>query len=131
MKKKYLLGLLMTLFSFGVIAQNEIVINVDLAKDMINKNIYGHFAEHLGNCIYNGFYVGDSNQVIPNTNGVRNDVIKALKDLKIPVLRWPGGCFADTYQWKDGVGPKDKEGATHISLVNIDPSKPQEINILA
>jgi len=73
----------------------------------INKHIYGHFAEHLGRCIYDGFYVGE-NSKIPNTNGVRNDIIVALKDLGIPNLRWPGGCFADTYHWKDGIGPKDE-----------------------
>lgn len=76
------------------------------AKSVINKNIYGHFAEHLGHCIYEGLYVGDTNRVIPNTAGVRNDVIAALIKLKVPLLRWPGGCFADTYHWKDGVGPK-------------------------
>jgi alpha-N-arabinofuranosidase len=77
-------------------------------KIRINKNIYGHFAEHLGRCIYDGFYVGENNKTIPNTKGVRNDIITALQKLKVPVLRWPGGCFADTYHWKDGVGPKDK-----------------------
>jgi alpha-L-arabinofuranosidase len=84
------------------------------ANSVINKNIYGHFAEHLGHCIYDGLYVGDSNQVIPNTEGVRNDIIDALKKLKVPVLRWPGGCFADTYHWKDGVGLK-KERPTMIN----------------
>lgn len=74
----------------------------------INKHIYGHFAEHLGRCIYGGFYVGEGNQAVPNTNGIRNDVVMALKELKIPNLRWPGGCFADTYHWKDGIGPKDE-----------------------
>src|SRR5262249_42153577 len=78
---------------------------------VINKNIYGHFAEHLGHCIYGGFYVGDTNRSIPNTDGIRNDVIAALRALKIPMLRWPGGCFADTYHWRDGVGPKDKRPA--------------------
>ncbi|WP_185965551.1 alpha-N-arabinofuranosidase [Flavobacterium zepuense] len=73
----------------------------------INKHIYGHFAEHLGRCIYDGFYVGEKSTV-PNTNGVRNDIIAALKELGIPNLRWPGGCFADTYHWKDGIGPKDE-----------------------
>src|SRR5436190_3285688 len=87
-------------------AQNTIVLNADKGKDIINKNIYGHFAEHLGHCIYGGFYVGDSNKTIPHKDGVRLDVIEALKKLKVPVLRWPGGCFADTYHWKDGVGPK-------------------------
>ena len=71
----------------------------------ISKHIYGHFPEHLGRCIYDGFYVGEKSP-IPNTNGVRNDIIAALKDLGIPNLRWPGGCFADTYHWKDGIGPK-------------------------
>jgi alpha-N-arabinofuranosidase len=82
------------------------VLNADKGKDIINKNIYGHFAEHLGHCIYGGFYVGDSNTTIPHKDGVRLDVVDALKKLKVPVLRWPGGCFADTYHWKDGVGPK-------------------------
>lgn len=73
-------------------------------KGKINKNIYGHFAEHLGRCIYEGMWVGKESP-IPNTDGLRNDVIQALRDMKIPVLRWPGGCFADTYHWKDGIGP--------------------------
>ncbi|MDF2922162.1 MAG: alpha-N-arabinofuranosidase [Paenibacillaceae bacterium] len=72
----------------------------------INRNIYGHFAEHLGRCIYEGIWVGKASP-IPHTNGIRNDVVKALKQLNIPVLRWPGGCFADEYHWKDGVGPAD------------------------
>jgi len=74
-----------------------VILHVSDAKTLINKNIYGHFAEHLGHCIYDGLYVGDSSQVIPNTDGVRNDIIAALRKLKVPVLRWPGGCFADTY----------------------------------
>ena len=72
----------------------------------ISRHIYGHFAEHLGRSIYDGIYVGEDSP-IPNTRGVRNDIIQALKDIKIPNLRWPGGCFADTYHWKDGVGPKE------------------------
>lgn len=88
-------------------AQNEITLNADSAKLTISKQIYGHFAEHLGRCVYGGFYVGE-NSKIPNTAGVRNDVVAALKKLKIANLRWPGGCFADTYHWKDGIGPKDK-----------------------
>lgn len=97
-----------TCFCIHSNAQNKIVLHVDKIKDTISKNIYGHFAEHLGHGIYGGFYVGDSNQKIPTIDGVRRDVIDALKKLKIPVLRWPGGCFADTYHWKDGIGPKDK-----------------------
>jgi alpha-L-arabinofuranosidase len=72
--------------------------------NIINKNIYGHFAEHLGRCIYEGIWVGRESPV-PNTDGLRNDVIQALKDMRIPNLRWPGGCFADTYHWMDGIGP--------------------------
>ena len=89
-------------------SQNNLVLQADKGKDIINKNIYGHFAEHLGHCIYGGFYVGENNTKIPNKDGVRLDVVAALTKLKVPVLRWPGGCFADTYHWKDGIGPKDK-----------------------
>jgi len=72
----------------------------------ISKYIYGHFSEHLGRCIYEGLYVGEDSP-IPNKNGMRTDVVEALKNIKIPVLRWPGGCFADEYHWKDGIGPKE------------------------
>jgi len=65
----------------------------------------GHFSEHLGHCIYGGYWVGEDSS-IPNTNGIRNDVVEALRAIKIPVLRWPGGCFADEYHWKDGIGPR-------------------------
>jgi len=86
---------------------NNLIIDVDLGKDKINKNIYGHFSEHLGGCIYGGYWVGEDSP-IPNTRGIRNDVVEALKKIDIPVLRWPGGCFADEYHWKDGIGPKEK-----------------------
>lgn len=106
MKKITLLaGILLSTLGFS---QNTITLQADKGQDIINKNIYGHFAEHLGHCIYGGFYVGDNNTKIPNKDGIRLDVIAALKKLKVPVLRWPGGCFADTYHWKDGIGPKDK-----------------------
>ncbi|WP_077619388.1 alpha-N-arabinofuranosidase [Bacillus sinesaloumensis] len=84
----------------------KIVVNTDIQRGKINRNIYGHFAEHLGRCIYEGIWVGEDSS-IPNTEGIRNDVLAALKNIKIPVLRWPGGCFADEYHWKDGVGPKE------------------------
>jgi len=96
------------LLSQVAIAQNRILLDPARAKDTINRNIYGHFAEDLGRCIYNGIYVGDDNKTIRNTNGIRLDVAEALRKLKVPVLRWPGGCFADTYHWKDAIGPKDK-----------------------
>ncbi len=80
----------------------------------ISKHIYGHFAEHLGRCIYEGIWVGEDSP-IPNTKGIRNDVLAALKKLNMPNLRWPGGCFADTYHWKDGIGPRQNRP----SIVNI------------
>lgn len=82
------------------------VINAKRKTGKISKYIYGQFAEHLGRCIYEGIYVEDDS--IPNTNGMRNDVVSALNELEIPVLRWPGGCFADDYHWRDGIGEKDK-----------------------
>ncbi len=85
---------------------NRIVIHADRAKGTINRNLYGHFSEHLGRCIYEGLWVGEESP-IPNTNGIRNDVLQALRQMNIPVLRWPGGCFADEYHWKDGVGPRE------------------------
>ena len=85
---------------------SRLVINVHNEKSKINKEIYGHFSEHLGRCIYEGIYVGE-NSDIPNVNGMRCDVVEALKEIKIPVLRWPGGCFADEYHWKDGIGAKE------------------------
>ncbi|WP_456287699.1 alpha-N-arabinofuranosidase [Paenibacillus sp. AK002] len=83
-----------------------ITIHSDVSKGKINRNIYGHFSEHLGRCIYEGIWVGEDSP-IPNTEGIRNDVLDALRQLNIPVLRWPGGCFADEYHWKDGVGPRE------------------------
>ncbi len=100
----FLIFLMMISYAIG---QNVLALFPDSAKQIISKHIYGHFAEHLGRCIYGGFYVGDHNLKISNTSGIRNDVIAALKKLKIPNLRWPGGCFADTYHWKDGVGRKE------------------------
>jgi len=83
----------------------EVRLDLDAHGPTINANIYGHFAEHLGRCIYEGIWVGEDS-TIPNTRGIRNDVVQALRDLKVPVLRWPGGCFADEYHWKDGIGPR-------------------------
>ena len=85
---------------------SKAVINANRSKGVINRNIYGQFAEHLGRCIYNGVYVGEGSG-IPNENGMRTDVVQALRALRIPVLRWPGGCFADTYHWQDGIGPRE------------------------
>jgi alpha-N-arabinofuranosidase len=82
---------------------NTIIINADQGKNRIHKYIYGHFSEHLGRCIYDGVWVG-KDSAIPNTRGIRNDIVEALRNIKIPVLRWPGGCFADEYHWMDGIG---------------------------
>ncbi len=93
--------------SGGERSEATITLHVDQAKTRIAPEIYGQFAEHLGHCIYGGIWVGEDSK-ISNTRGIRNDVVAALKDLKVPVLRWPGGCFADEYHWKDGIGPRDK-----------------------
>jgi alpha-N-arabinofuranosidase len=87
--------------------QNTLNIDATKAKYRINRNVYGHFSEHLGHCIYEGLWVGE-NSPIPNKNGLRTDVVDALKNIKIPALRWPGGCFADEYHWKDGIGPANQ-----------------------
>ena len=84
----------------------KLVINAERKLSHINKELQGHFSEHLGRCIYEGLYVGENSE-IPNVNGMRTDVVEALKQIRIPVLRWPGGCFADEYHWKDGIGPKE------------------------
>lgn len=106
--KRALLGLAV-LAAIPAFAQQKASITVlpDDGKEIISKHIYGQFAEHLGTCIYGGLWVGP-NSTISNTNGYRNDVLNALKELKVPVLRWPGGCFADEYHWMDGVGPQEK-----------------------
>lgn len=85
----------------------ELTVRADQPKGTINRNIYGNFAEHLGRDIYDGIWVGEGSS-IPNTRGIRNDIIAALKNMNLPLLRWPGGCFADEYHWRDGVGPRDK-----------------------
>ena len=106
LKLKICIGIICLIFvNNASFAQTTVQLQPLDSAPTINKNIYGHFAEHLGRCIYGGLYVGEKSN-IPNTEGVRNDIIGALKALKIPNLRWPGGCFADTYHWKDGVGPQ-------------------------
>jgi alpha-N-arabinofuranosidase len=85
---------------------NILAINRSQQKAQINRNIYGHFSEHLGRCVYGGIWVGEDSP-IPNTRGIRNDVVEALKKIKAPIIRWPGGCFADEYHWMDGIGPKE------------------------
>ena len=92
---------------------DRLILETTVTQGHISKDIQGHFSEHLGRCIYGGVYVGE-NSDIPNVNGMRSDVVQALRDIRIPVLRWPGGCFADEYHWKDGIGPKN----TRKKMVN-------------
>ena len=84
----------------------RIIVNADSESVRIDRNVYGHFAEHLGRCIYGGVWVGEDSE-IPNLRGIRTDVVDALRHIRAPVIRWPGGCFADEYHWKDGVGPRN------------------------
>lgn len=104
--KKCMIALLA--FSFPLFAQQKATVSIypDQGNQTISKHIYGQFAEHLGSCIYGGLWVGEDSD-IPNTQGYRTDVLNALKELQIPNLRWPGGCFADEYHWMDGIGPKE------------------------
>ncbi len=85
--------------------QGTITVLLDEPIGTINPNLYGHFAEHLGNLVYDGVWVGEGSP-IPNAGGIRLDVVNALKRIKPPVVRWPGGCFADDYHWQDGIGPR-------------------------
>jgi alpha-N-arabinofuranosidase len=104
--KRFALIFLLPMVAITVSAQetNKLVIDAGRSDVTISRFIYGHFAEHLGRCIYDGIWVGPDSK-IPNINGYRKDIVEALKAMQIPVLRWPGGCFADTYHWKDGIGP--------------------------
>ena len=110
-----LLILFLFYFSLANFPQSEnpaqIFIYPDSGKYQISRNIYGQFAEHLGHLIYGGIWVGD-NSSIPNIGGIRTDIVRALREIKIPNLRWPGGCFADEYHWRDGIGPRNDRPKT-------------------
>ena len=95
--------------AIGLTASAQIKVSVHESQPgaVIPPEIYGQFSEHLGRCIYEGIWVGPESD-IPNVDGYRTDVLEALKALKVPVLRWPGGCFADDYHWRDGIGPREK-----------------------
>ena len=86
---------------------NRLTIDADLGTQQISKHIYGHFSEHLGHCIYGGYWVGEDSP-IANTRRIRNDVVEALKGIAVPNMRWPGGCFADEYHWMEGIGPREE-----------------------
>ncbi len=108
MRKEIISTTLALIASLGSFAQDAIIsVYPEQGKYKIDKEIYGQFAEHLGTCIYGGLWVGTESG-IPNINGYRKDVFEALKRLQVPVLRWPGGCFADDYHWTDGIGPKSQ-----------------------
>ena len=109
MRKTLLTAIVAIMTVGGASAADNVkaTLHADQAGAKINKEIYGQFAEHLGSCIYGGLWVGE-NSPIPNVNGYRKDVFEALKALKVPVLRWPGGCFADEYHWRDGIGPRSQ-----------------------
>lgn len=94
------------MMSTGLFAQTTVTVDGANPGAVIPKEIYGQFSEHLGSCIYGGLWVGPESD-IPNYKGYRTDVMEALKALKVPVLRWPGGCFADDYHWRDGIGPRE------------------------
>ena len=98
----------------GSAADAQLILDASKPGPVISKNIYGQFAEHLGHGIYGGIWVGPDSP-IPNTRGYRNDVLAALKRLSIPQIRWPGGCFADEYHWRDGIGPREKRPSMYNS----------------
>ncbi|RPJ55145.1 MAG: alpha-N-arabinofuranosidase [Acidobacteria bacterium] len=105
-----LIGLMLTA---PAVAADKVELSVDVSKAgaKIDRNIFGQFAEHLGHGVYEGVWVGP-NSPIPNTRGIRTDVVAALKALRVPNVRWPGGCFADEYHWRKGIGPTGQRAAT-------------------
>lgn len=110
MRKTISGGLLILALATPAAAQTATVrVTVDTAKAgaVIDRHIFGQFAEHLGTGIYGGIWVGEDSK-IPNIRGYRSDVVVALKKIHVPVVRWPGGCFADLYNWRDGIGPRAK-----------------------
>jgi alpha-L-arabinofuranosidase len=120
MKKLFLItGIISVTLFFNMdpnYAQGTVRITVDPDQPgpVINRHIFGHFAEHLGFGIYGGIWVGPDSE-IPNTRGIRNDVVEALREIKVPNVRWPGGCFADQYHWRDGIGrPEERKSRVNV-----------------
>ncbi len=110
MKKQLLakliaIGATLAMGASALAADIKLVVNADQPGPVIHRNVYGQFAEHLGTGIYEGMWVGPDSK-IPNVRGWRKDVVAALKELKVPLVRWPGGCFADEYHWREGIGPR-------------------------
>src|SRR5881394_965791 len=92
-------------------ATRRMTVLADEEIGTVRPEFHGHFAEHLGSCVYGGLWVG-KNSAIPNINGYRKQAVEYLKELGVPVLRWPGGCFADDYHWRDGIGPRTSRRRT-------------------
>jgi alpha-L-arabinofuranosidase len=107
MRQTILLLLLVSSISLFSQTTTSVVIDGSNPKNTISRHIYGHFSEHLGRCIYDGFWVDESLNV-PKKDRIRLDIVDALKKIKVPNLRWPGGCFADEYHWRDGIGPRNQ-----------------------
>ncbi len=105
--------------AFADSADAQIEIFVDEPQAVISPNLYGHFTEHIGGVIYDGVWVGP-NSKIPNQNGIRAELIERLRQIHVPVIRWPGGCFADSYDWKDGIGPAAQR-PTRTNFWEVDP----------
>jgi alpha-N-arabinofuranosidase len=107
------LGFVVAILAVPVTAQETVHLSIDASKAgaKIDRNLFGQFAENLGHGLYEGIWV-EPDSPIPNTRGIRNDVVTALRALKVPNVRWPGGCFADQYHWRKGIGPADKRPAT-------------------
>ena len=111
------LGFVAVILAVPVMAQEEAHLSIDASKTgaRIDRHIFGQFAEDLGHGVNEGIWVGPDSK-IPNTRGIRNDVVAALRELKVPDVRWPGGCYADEYHWRNGIGPADKRTATLNSV---------------
>jgi len=112
-KLPLVLGFIAAILPLSVVAAENVHLSIDASKPgaRIDRNLFGQFAENLGHGLYGGIWVGPDSP-IPNTRGIRNDVVSALRELKVPNVRWPGGCFADQYHWRKGIGPRDKRPAT-------------------
>ena len=110
------LGFMAAILPLPVVAAENVHLSIDASKSgaRIDRNLFGQFAENLGHGLYEGIWVGPDSP-IPNTRGIRNDVVSALRELKVPNVRWPGGCFADEYHWKDGIGPREKRPSMYNS----------------
>jgi alpha-N-arabinofuranosidase len=105
--------------AFGQSADSSVEVFLDEPIGTISRNIYGHFTEHIGGVIYDGVWVGKDSK-IPNVGGIRKALVEALRRIKAPVIRWPGGCFADSYDWRDGIGPADRR-PTRTNFWETDP----------